>query len=83
MYHGKVGFIDKIPQFRYAVYSKTPEKQEHELECSAESEDRAKRFFEQYKTWGLTDTSFFLVDWQDRKMIASHKPSKAVTYGDR
>ena len=71
------GYIDKTPKFRYAVYSKRADKIEHKLESSADDKSQAARFFDLYKTLGLTDTSFFLVDWQERKRLAEFRPKES------
>lgn len=75
-YEPKVGFIDKTPKFQFAVYSKREGEEGHELESSTASKGQAERFFELYKTWGLPDTTFYLVDWNERKLLDTFKPKK-------
>lgn len=61
--------IDKAPKYQFAVYSKRDGVPRYELESSAADEWRASRMFDQYKTWGMTDTTFIFVDWQTKKVL--------------
>ena len=66
-------FIDKAPQFQFAVLSVRQGSNVAELESSFESQGQASGIFErQYSTWGFTDTNFYLVDWRKQTILQSH-----------
>jgi len=73
--------LDKEPQFGFAVYSVRDGSEIAELESSCESEGRADMFFQQYKTWGLLDTTFFLVDFAQSRVLDSYKAKPHVEAG--
>ena len=65
--------VNKVPQFQFAVLSVRKGNDIADLESSFESEGTAKRLFSsQYSKWGLTDTNFYLVDWQNQSVLAEH-----------
>jgi hypothetical protein len=66
--------IDKPPVHRFAVVSVVRGSVCAELESSFESQGTAENMFErQYSRWGLTDTNFYLVDWQKQTILKSHE----------
>jgi hypothetical protein len=68
--------VDKEPKFRFAVISTHKDSSIAELESSFDSMGQASNMFDrQYSMWGLLNTNFYLVDWQEQHIISSH-----VTY---
>jgi hypothetical protein len=66
--------IDKPPIYRFAVVSVVRGSVSAEMESSFEEQVIAESMFErQYSKWGLTDTNFYLVDWQKQTILKSHE----------
>ncbi len=66
--------VDKIPLYNFAVYSLRDGSDTIELESSFVSQGQGEGMFDrQYSKWGLTDTSFYLVDWDKQQVIREHK----------
>jgi hypothetical protein len=65
--------VNQPPKFRYAVLSLRKGADTAELESSFAENWKAESMFErQYSKWGLTDTSFYLVDWETQTILAVH-----------
>lgn len=69
--------IDKVPQFRYAVFSRRDGQETYELESSFAEKTQAESMFErQYSKWGMTETTFYLADWDEQVMLKTFKAVK-------
>ena len=65
--------INKPPKFNFAVLSVHKGSEIAELESSFLEAGVAQGYFErQYSKWGLTDTNFYLVDWQRQTVLQQH-----------
>jgi len=67
--------LDKAAKFNYAVLSMREDGAgQVELESSFEDKATAESLFErQYSKWGLDSTNFYLVDWQEQKLLKVHQ----------
>lgn len=67
--------LDRQGKFRYQVLSMLVDGEgQVRLESSFASQGQAENMFErQYSKWGFTDTNFYLVDWQEQKLLAKHE----------
>jgi hypothetical protein len=66
--------IDKPPLYRFAVLSVARGQSIAILESSFESAGQAEGMFDrQYSKWGLTETNFYLVDWQKQTILKFHE----------
>ena len=65
--------LDKAPKHNWAIYSQLDGTNSIELESSAADKEEAYRFLACYRNWGLTDTTFYLVDWKKKTAIAKAK----------
>lgn len=66
--------VDKVPLFNFAVFSKRDGQQVCELESSWEDRSKAENAFKNfYSTWGMTDTTFYLVDWENQVVLQQFK----------
>lgn len=74
--HDKLGYIDKVPKFNWAIYSQRDGQNWGELESSCESQYQAERFFKQYQTWGMEDVTFYLIAWAERSCVKQFKFKK-------
>ena len=63
---------DRDPEYNFAVFSVRKGQDVAELESSFVSQSYASMLFErQYSKWGLTDTNFYLVDWENKVILQS------------
>ena len=67
--------LDKAAKYRFAVLSMMEfQRDQVVLESSFDSETEARLMFDrQYSKWGLMDTNFYLVDWQEQKLLQAHQ----------
>ena len=67
--------LDKVPRFRYAVLSMLEDAgPQVTLESSFVDNWKADSMFDsQYSKWGFEDTNFYLVDWQEQRLIRKHE----------
>lgn len=66
--------VDKTPAFRFAVFSRRDGQPKYELESSFGDLEVAELMFtSQYSQWGIPDTTFYLADWQEQKMLKTFK----------
>ena len=67
--------LDKKGKFRYQVLSMRKDTGANvELESSADSLGLIQGWFErQYSKWGFEDTNYYLIDWQEQKVLAKHE----------
>lgn len=69
--------IDKLPKFRYAVFSRAPGKVA-ELESSFAEKWQAEQLFKnQYSKWGMPETVFYLIDWETQELMQKFDPKEA------
>lgn len=65
--------VSQTPKFNFAVLSVRKGESVAELESSFATKEQAELMFErQYSKWGLSDTNFYLVDWQKQTILQEH-----------
>lgn len=67
--------LDRQGKYRYQVLSMQVDKaQQVELESSFGSLTESQSMFDKcYSKWGILDQNFYLVDWQEQKILRKHE----------
>lgn len=75
-YEKGFGWLDKRPRFRFAVFSVRKGQNWASLESSSGYQWQAEKLWNTYKSWDMPDTKYFLVDWDEKKLLDNFEPKE-------